>query len=99
MSYKRDIDDVRESPALDVMLLLERHGAVVSYTDPHVPSIRFGDRQVKAVGEEEAANADCVVIATDHSSFDYAKLVERARLIVDSRNALKNFQSPKIVRL
>ena len=99
MSYKRDIDDVRESPALDVMLLLERHGAVVSYADPHVPSIRLGDRQIKAVGEEEAANADCVVIATDHSSFDYAKLVEHARLIVDSRNALKKFQSPKIVRL
>jgi UDP-N-acetyl-D-glucosamine dehydrogenase len=98
-SYKRDIDDVRESPALDVMLLLERHGAVVSYTDPHVPSIRLGNREVKAVGEEEAANADCVVIVTDHSSFDYAKLVERATLIVDSRNALKKFQSPKIVRL
>src|ERR1022692_3614803 len=52
MSYKRDIDDVRESPALDVMLLLERHGAIVSYADPHVPSIRLGDREVKAVGEE-----------------------------------------------
>jgi UDP-N-acetyl-D-glucosamine dehydrogenase len=98
-SYKRDIDDVRESPALDVMLLLERHGAVVSYTDPHVPSIRLGNRQMKSVGEEEAAHADCVVIVTDHSSFDYAKLVERATLIVDSRNALKKFQSPKIVRL
>jgi UDP-N-acetyl-D-glucosamine dehydrogenase len=99
MSYKRDIDDVRESPALDIMHLLERHGAVVSYTDPHVPSIRLGNREVKGVGEEEAANADCVVIVTDHSSFDYAKLVERAKLIVDSRNALKKFQSPKIVRL
>ena len=98
-SYKRDIDDVRESPALDIMLLLERHGAVVSYTDPHVPSIRLGNRQMKSVGEEEAAHADCVVIVTDHSAFDYAKLVERATLIVDSRNALKKFQSPKIVRL
>ena len=98
-SYKRDIDDVRESPALDIMLLLERHGAVVSYTDPHVPAIRLGSREVKSVGEEQAANADCVVIVTDHSSFDYAGLVERAKLIVDSRNALKKFQSPKIVRL
>ncbi len=99
MSYKRDIDDVRESPALDVMLLLERHGAIVSFTDPHVPVVRLGGREVKSVGEEEAANADCVVIITDHSSFDYTKLVDRSKLIVDSRNALKNFKSPTIVRL
>jgi UDP-N-acetyl-D-glucosamine dehydrogenase len=99
MAYKRDIDDVRESPALDVMLLLERHGAVVSYCDPHVPSIRLGDRELKAVGEEEAAHTDCVVIITDHAAFDYASLLERAKLIVDSRNALKKYQSPKIVRL
>jgi len=98
-SYKRDIDDVRESPALDILLLLERHGAIVSYTDPHVESIRLGDREMKSVSEAEAANADCVVIVTDHSSFDYAKLVERSKLIVDSRNALKKFSSPNIVRL
>ena len=98
-SYKRDIDDVRESPALDILLLLERHGAVVSYTDPHVESIRLGDREMKSVNEAEAANADCVVIVTDHSAFDYAKLVERSKLIVDSRNALKKFTSPNIVRL
>ena len=73
-------------------LLLERHGAIVSYADPHVASIRLGSREVKGVGEEEAANVDCVVIITDHSSFDYAKLVERAPLIVDSRNALKKFR-------
>jgi len=98
-SYKRDIDDVRESPALDILLLLERHGAVVSYTDPHVESIRLGDREMKSVNEAEAANADCVVIVTDHSAFDYAKLVERSKLIVDSRNALKKFTSANIVRL
>jgi UDP-N-acetyl-D-glucosamine dehydrogenase len=99
MSYKRDIDDVRESPALDIMLLLQKHGAAVSYADPHVPVIRLGDAEVRAVGEEEAANADCVVIVTDHSAFDYAGLLQRAKLIVDSRNALKNFPSQKIVRL
>jgi UDP-N-acetyl-D-glucosamine dehydrogenase len=99
MSYKRDIDDVRESPALDVLLLLERLGATVSFCDPHVDCIRLDARQVKPVSEEEAANADCVVIITDHSAFDYGKLVERAKLIVDSRNALKKYQSPKIVRL
>ncbi len=98
-SYKRDIEDVRESPALDVLLLLERHGAIVSYADPHVPTLRLGDREIHSVGEEEAADADCVVIITDHSAFNYAKLVERASLIVDSRNALKKFTSDKIVRL
>jgi UDP-N-acetyl-D-glucosamine dehydrogenase len=98
-SYKRDIDDVRESPALDILLLLERHGAIVSYTDPHVPSLRLADKEMTSVGEEAAADADCVVIVTDHRSFDYEKLVQRARLIVDSRNALKKFKSPSIVRL
>src|SRR5579863_7141872 len=57
-SYKRDIDDVRESPALDILLLLERQGAIVSYCDPHVPSLRLGDREMKSVGEEAAADAD-----------------------------------------
>jgi UDP-N-acetyl-D-glucosamine dehydrogenase len=99
LSYKRDIDDVRESPALDVMLLLERRGAIVRYCDPHVPSIQFGNRELKAVSEQEAANSDCVVIVTDHTAFDYAALVERANLIVDSRNALKKFQLQNIVRL
>jgi UDP-N-acetyl-D-glucosamine dehydrogenase len=98
-SYKRDIDDVRESPALDILLLLERHGAVVSYTDPHVPSIRLGGREMKSVSMAEAANADCVVIVTDHSAFDYKKLVADSQLIVDSRNALKGVVSKKIVRL
>jgi UDP-N-acetyl-D-glucosamine dehydrogenase len=98
-SYKRDIDDVRESPALDILLLLERHGAIVSYTDPHVPSLRLGNRELHSVSAEEAANADCVVIVTDHTAFDYAKLVARAQLIVDSRNALKGIKSEKIVRL
>jgi UDP-N-acetyl-D-glucosamine dehydrogenase len=98
-SYKRDIDDLRESPALDVMLLLERHGAIVSYCDPYVPEMNLGGRTVKAVGEEMASDADCVVIVTDHTVFDYAKLVERAPLIVDTRNALKGFASGKIVRL
>ena len=98
-SYKRDIDDVRESPALDILLLLERQGAVISYTDPHVPSIKFGDRTLHSVAPEEAANADCVVIVTDHTAFDYKKLVKEAKLIVDSRNALKGVKSEKIVRL
>jgi UDP-N-acetyl-D-glucosamine dehydrogenase len=99
VAYKRDIDDMRESPALDVLLLLKRRGGQVSYSDPHVPELRLDDLTLRALPEESAAAADCVVIVTDHSAFDYRKLVERAALIVDTRNALKRFDSPKIVRL
>ena len=99
VAYKRDIDDMRESPALDVMLLLQRRGAVVSYSDPHVPVLKMEGLDLKATPQEDGASADCVVIVTDHSSFDYTSLVERAGLIVDSRNALKGFRSEKIVRL
>jgi UDP-N-acetyl-D-glucosamine dehydrogenase len=99
VAYKRDIDDMRESPALDVMLLLKRRGGLVTYSDPHVPVLRVEGLELSAIPEDAAAAADCVVIVTDHSSFDYQGLVERAALIVDSRNALKGFRSPKIVRL
>ena len=99
VAYKRNIDDMRESPALDVMLLLLRRGAIVSYSDPHVPRLRLDGLQLDAMPEAAAADADCVVIVTDHAAFDYAALVERGRLIVDTRNALKGYTSPKIVRL
>jgi UDP-N-acetyl-D-glucosamine dehydrogenase len=99
VAYKRDIDDMRESPALDVMLLLKRRGGLVTYSDPHVPVLRVEGLDLVAIPEDAAASADCVVIITDHSAFDYRALVERAALIVDSRNALKAFRSPKIVRL
>ncbi|MBZ5581424.1 MAG: nucleotide sugar dehydrogenase [Acidobacteriia bacterium] len=99
VAYKRDIDDMRESPALDVILLLQRRGAEVTYSDPHVASLRMDSSVLQAAPEETAAEADCAVVITDHSAFDYKGLVERARLIVDTRNALKGFDSPKIVRL
>jgi UDP-N-acetyl-D-glucosamine dehydrogenase len=99
MAYKRDIDDIRESPALDIVLLLERRGALLSYSDPFVPAIALDGLSMRALPEEAAEEADCVVVVTDHSTFDYEALVNRAALIVDSRNALKNFHSPKIVRL
>ena len=99
VAYKRNIDDMRESPALDVMLLLLRRGAIVTYSDPHVPHLRLDGLHLEAQPETAAADADCVVIITDHAAFDYAALVERARLIVDTRNALKGYTSPKIVRL
>jgi UDP-N-acetyl-D-glucosamine dehydrogenase len=99
VAYKRNIDDLRESPALDVILLLQRWGAVVTYSDPHVPVLRLEGLSLEALPEDAAAAADCVVIVTDHSSFDYKMLVERSRLIVDTRNALKGIHSAKIVRL
>jgi UDP-N-acetyl-D-glucosamine dehydrogenase len=100
VAYKRDIDDVRESPAIDVIRLLEQRGATVSYSDPFVEDLAhegIGLRSADLV--PAAAAADAVVIITDHAKFDYAALVEQARLIVDTRNALKKFSSPKIVRL
>ncbi|MCX6925723.1 MAG: nucleotide sugar dehydrogenase [Verrucomicrobia bacterium] len=99
VAYKRDIDDMRESPALDVMMLLQRRGGTVTYSDPHVPRLRLEGLELESLPETAAAEADCVVIITDHRSFDYAGLVERSRLIVDTRNALKGVNSTKIVRL
>jgi len=99
VAYKRDIDDMRESPALDVALLLQKRGAKISYSDPHVPSLKLDGLTLEAAPESAAADADCAVIITDHRAFDYAGLLERARLIVDTRNALKGAASPKIVRL
>jgi UDP-N-acetyl-D-glucosamine dehydrogenase len=98
-AYKRDIDDMRESPALDVMLLLQKRGGIVTYSDPHVPYLRLEGLKMEASPESVAADADCAVIITDHTAFDYKALVERAKLIVDTRNALKGVKSTKIVRL
>jgi UDP-N-acetyl-D-glucosamine dehydrogenase len=99
VAYKREVADIRESPALDVLLLLKRLGGIVSYCDPHVPTLHLDGLNLQSVPEEAAADADCVVIVTDHKDFDYRSLVERASLIVDTRNALKGVASPKIVRL
>jgi UDP-N-acetyl-D-glucosamine dehydrogenase len=100
VAYKRNIDDVRESPALDIILLLERRGARITYSDPFVPKLRLDHHDLST---EDAVTmsgtADCVVVVTDHSSFDYAGIVRNAKLIVDTRNALKNFASGKVVRL
>jgi len=100
VSYKRDIDDVRESPALDIIHLLKRHGANVTYSDPFVPSIRLEDGPLFAREEPDAvAAADCVVIVTDHSGIDYHAVADSAKLIVDTRNALRGVPSEKIIRL
>jgi len=102
-AYKPDIDDLRESPALDVMGLLKQKGAEVSYHDPFIPSLRHEGLQLDSVPDLMAAvrQADCVVIVTNHSSYDYVKLLKEARLMVDTRNALGSLgrDHPKVVRL
>jgi len=90
VAYKRDVDDVRESPALDIISLLEQKGAHVQFHDPHVSSVRLEDNRVMHTSEYSAAllaNADCVVIVTDHSAYDWAHVTANAKLIVDTRHA------------
>ncbi|MBU0511004.1 MAG: nucleotide sugar dehydrogenase [Chloroflexi bacterium] len=102
-AYKPDIDDLRESPALDVIGLLQQKGAEVSYHDPHIPSFAHDGIEMESVPDllEAARTADCVVIITNHSSYDYALLLEAADCIVDTRNALGQAGrgNPKVVRL
>jgi len=100
MAYKKNIDDVRESPGLDIMHLLMQRGAKVSYSDPFIPSLRIEDHRLENQDMlSSCAGADCVVVVTDHSDVDYAKAIEVSKLIVDTRNALKKFKSEKIVTL
>jgi UDP-N-acetyl-D-glucosamine dehydrogenase len=89
VAYKRDIDDVRESPALDVIRLLEADGAHVDYHDPHVPSIREDGKVMTSVKLTDSAlrDVDAVVIVTDHTGVDYQMVTDHARLVVDTRNA------------
>jgi UDP-N-acetyl-D-glucosamine dehydrogenase len=99
-AYKRDIDDVRESPALDIIHLLNERGAWVTYSDPYVPELRIDGITLRSSDLATLAHsADCVAIVTDHRNVDYASLVRDAKLIVDTRHALRNFTSPNIVRL
>jgi UDP-N-acetyl-D-glucosamine dehydrogenase len=103
VTYKPDIDDLRESPALDVIGLLAKKGAKISYHDPYVPHLKHDDWELECVTDLLAAAqaVDCVVVITNHSSYDYAGLLQAAHLIVDTRNALGSAgrESPKVVRL
>lgn len=93
MAYKKDIDDVRESPALDIIHLLEEKGATVRYHDPYIPSVRLDDRtaQSEAMTPAWLAEADCVVWVTDHTQFDRQFILDNAKLVLDTRNATKGF--------
>jgi len=90
VAYKKDIDDTRESPALDVIRLLERRGATVTYHDPHVPQLREDGVELRSIAltPDALRAADCVVILTDHATVDYALVAREADLIVDTRHAL-----------
>lgn len=100
VAYKKNIDDVRESPALDVILLLRRRGATVTFSDPFVERLNIDGVTLHSQPlTPTVADADCTVIITDHSPFNYTEIVEQSQLIVDTRNALKGCKSDKIVRL
>ena len=100
IAYKRDVNDMRESPALDIIELLIRRGATVTYSDMWVPSFDHGGHAMTEVPFEKAiaADYDCAVIATDHAAFDYEKIAKMP-LVVDTRNALKGVTGPNIFKL
>ncbi len=101
MAYKKDIDDLRESPALKIARLLLQHRAVVSYHDPHIPEIDQAGLQLTSMplNEETLKSADLVIITTAHTNVDYKLVVDHAPLIFDTRNATHGIKSPKIARL
>lgn len=101
IAYKRNIDDVRESPALDIIHLLRTRGAKVTFSDPFVESVNLDSGELRNEPNlaPVLAEADCAVIVTDHSAFDYRAIARQARLIVDTRNAMKGLDGPNIVRL
>ncbi|HKJ28541.1 MAG TPA: nucleotide sugar dehydrogenase, partial [Anaerolineales bacterium] len=96
-AYKPDIDDIRESPALDVIGLLKEKQAVVSYHDPYIPTVSHDDWTVDSITDLEAGidEADCVLIITNHSQYDYQSVYDHAKLVVDSRNAMRGIHDPQ----
>ena len=101
VAYKKDIDDLRESPSLTIIELLQKQGAQVSYHDPYFPFIGRGrkyDLQMKCAELKNLGQYDCVVIVTDHSDYDFEGIVQEAQLVVDTRNATRGMDNPKIVR-
>lgn len=101
VAYKRDVDDLRESPSIVIIELLKNLGVDVSYNDPFFPEVGCGrkyDLQMKSVPLDNLNEYDCVLIATDHSAYDYEQIVQDAKLVVDTRNATRGIVSDKIVR-
>ena len=101
LAYKRDIDDLRESPSLTIIELLQQRGASVEYNDPFFASVGQGRKyalNMSSTPLEKIPDFDCVVIVTDHSQYDYAKIVEEAKLVVDTRNATRGIDAANVVR-
>ena len=102
IAYKRDVDDTRESPAMEIIRILRSRGALVRYNDPLVPralSRRRGfDMRSTRLTAPLLQRMDCVVIATDHSVYDYGWIVDNSELVVDTRNATRGIRSRKIVK-
>ena len=101
VAYKPDVGDVRESPALDIIGLLHRRGAIVTYTDPYVRTLREGGSVLEGIDTDTAfeRGIDCAVITTNHRCLDYEAIAEKSPLVVDTRNALRGIQSANIFRL
>ena len=102
VAYKKDVSDLRESPALDVMNLLIKRGAKVSYNDPYIPEIQEGGHHLKSVklSPQVISAADCVIIITNHTCFDYKKICDSASLVFDTRNATRNVKTKtKIIKI
>jgi UDP-N-acetyl-D-glucosamine dehydrogenase len=100
VAYKKDIDDLRESPSLTIIELLQKEGAQVSYNDPYFPFVGKGrkyDLQLKCAELNDLGQYDCVLIVTDHSDYDYRRIVNESQLVVDTRNATRGIGSDKIV--
>jgi UDP-N-acetyl-D-glucosamine dehydrogenase len=101
VAYKKDVDDLRESPALTILSLLRKRGAAVDYHDPYFPSVGRGrhyDLNLTCASLDDISGYDCVLIVTDHSSYDYSRIVRDAQLVVDTRNATRGIELPRIVR-
>jgi UDP-N-acetyl-D-glucosamine dehydrogenase len=96
-AYKPDVDDLRESPALDVIGLLIQKGALVQYHDPYIKTIQHDGWELATVSDlvDAVKNVDCVVIITNHSLYDYKKIAQESRIIVDTRNALGKIKGIK----
>ena len=100
LAYKKDVDDLRESPALTIIELLRKRGAVVFYNDPYFARVGRGrhyDLDMENTPLENLGQYDAVLIVTDHSDYDYARIVAESKLVVDTRNATKGIKSDKIV--
>jgi UDP-N-acetyl-D-glucosamine dehydrogenase len=103
VAYKKNVSDCRESPALDVMRMLIEKGAILSYNDPFVTTLRMNGNTLKSVEltSTNIESQDCIIILTDHSTYDFRRIIDASKLVVDTRNATKDLQQfkDKIIKL